>query len=81
MENLTNKIIELRNGKKYLVIRQATYLGDTYYYVGLLTENEEDVTDDFTFLKRKEDNGVAFVEEVTDKSLLEVLAKNITINE
>ena len=31
MENKTNQVLELANGKEYVVLRQVVYKGDTYY--------------------------------------------------
>ena len=81
MENLTNQILELSGGKKYLVIRQAAYKGKTYYFGGEVLEDESDFTDKFLFLERVERDGDVYIEEVTDKEVLGVLAKNIKIEE
>ena len=32
MENLTNKVFKLENGASFLIVRQASYKGDTYYF-------------------------------------------------
>ena len=31
MENLTNQVLELANGKKCFILRQAVYKGNTYF--------------------------------------------------
>ena len=49
MENLTNQILELGNGKKYFVLRQAAYKGETYYLCAEVTDNEEEFTNNFAF--------------------------------
>lgn len=79
MENLTNKVLELDNGKKYFVIRQAVYKGETYYLVVETTPDGEDFTEHCTFLTRIERDGKFIVKEVKDKSILEVLGKNIKL--
>lgn len=81
MENITNKVMELNNGKKYFIIRQALYKDVTYYFATLLTDDEEDFTGDFIFLERYETDGKAHVREVTDNKIIEVLAKNIKVDE
>lgn len=79
MENLTNQILDLANGKKYFVLRQAVYKGNTYFLAAGVTEDEEDFTNDFVFLQKVEDNGLK-VKKVTDQAVIEVLAKNIKID-
>lgn len=79
MENLTNQILDLANGKKYFVLRQAVYKGNTYFLAAGVTDDEEDFTNDFVFLQKVEDNGLK-VKKVTDQAVIEVLAKNIKID-
>lgn len=81
MENITNKVLELNNGKKYFIVRQLVYNDTTYYFAALLTDDEEDFEDEFTFLERYEKDGEMFAREVTDKKIIEILAKNIHIDE
>ena len=59
MENLTNQILELGNGKKYFVLRQAAYKGETYYLCAEVTDNEEEFTNNFAFFQRVEVDGKA----------------------
>ena len=79
MENLTNQVITLDNNQKYFILRQALYKGKTYYLAAEVTEDEENFTNKFLFLERKDDGGEFYVEEVTDEKILSVLAKNIKI--
>jgi len=80
VDNLTNKVIELKNNKKYFIIRQAVYKGNTYYFAAELTQDEEDITDNFKFLKKASDKEGFVVTEEKDKAILEVLAKNIKMS-
>lgn len=80
MENLTNQILELGDGSKYFVLRQAAYKGKTYYFAGETTDNEEDFTGEFIFLERIEEDGEFSVEEVTDPEILAVLVKNVRLD-
>ena len=79
MENLTNQVLDLKNGKKYFVLRQAVYKGTTYFLVAELTDDEEDFTNNFAFLQKVGNEGLK-VKKVTDKSIIEVLAKNIKLD-
>ena len=78
MENITNQILDLENGKKYFVLRQAVYKGVTYFLGAELTPDEEDFTNEFVFLERVAGEEL-MVKKVKDKSVIEVLAKNIKI--
>ena len=51
MENLTNKVFKLENGASFLIVRQASYKGDTYYFASELTDDGEDFTGRFAFVK------------------------------
>ena len=81
MNNLTNKVITLKDKKKYYIIRQALYKSVTYYFAAEVTKDGEDFTGKFIFLEHYEKEDGAHVREVTDNSILEVLAKNIKIDE
>lgn len=79
MENLTNQILELKDGKNYFVVRQAVYGGKTYYFAAEVTADNESFTNNFLFLERIEENGKFLVKIVTDPKILDVLTKNIKI--
>ena len=79
MENLTNQILDLKNGEKYFILRQAVYKGITYYFGAEVTEDEEDFTNNFVFLEKVGEEGLK-VKKVKDQAIIEVLAKNIKIN-
>lgn len=79
MENLTNQVITLDNNHKYFIIRQALYKGKTYFLAAEVTDDEENFTNKFLFLERKDEGGEFCVEEVTDSQILSVLAKNIKV--
>lgn len=81
MDNKTNQVLSLGEHENYYIIRQALYKGTTYYLAAELTEDEEDFTDVFKFFERVDKDGKTFVKEVKDQSILEVLAKNIKIEE
>jgi len=78
MDNITNQILELDNGKKYFVLRQAVYKGVSYFLGAEVTPDEEDFTNNFIFLERVGEGDLT-VKKVTDPSIIEVLSKNIKI--
>lgn len=79
MENLTNQVLTLDNGNMYFVLRQAVYKGKTYYFCAEVTKDGENFTNKFIFLVKLDNEANFSVEEVTDKNILSVLAKNIKI--
>lgn len=79
MENLTNQVLALANGKKFFVLRQAVYKGTTYFLSAELTEDEEDFTNNFIFLEKVGDEGLK-VKKVKDQNIIDVLAKNIKLD-
>ncbi|MBR4177766.1 MAG: hypothetical protein IKR57_00265 [Bacilli bacterium] len=78
MENLTNQVLRLEDNTRYFVLRQAVYKGKTYFLGAELTPDGEDFTNQFVFLE-KVDGEELEVQVVTDKEIIEVLAKNIKI--
>lgn len=82
MENKTNLVINLGDKGSYYILRQALYKGTTYFLAAELTPDKEDFTNKILFLRKfYDDNGQEMVEEVVDAKTLEVLAKNIKIDE
>ena len=77
MENLTNQVLNLKSGKKYFVLRQASYKGVTYFLGAEITPDGEDFTNQFVFFEDIKRDGKSLVKEVKDPAILQVLAKNI----
>ena len=80
MENLTNQVLEVSDGKKYFVLRQAAYKGHTYFLAAVVTDDENDFTNEFAFLEKVDEDGEFYVQEVTDKEILNILAQNIKLD-
>lgn len=78
MENLTNKLLTLDGGRKYLILRQAAYKGKTYFLAAELTDDGKDFTNKFDFLE-KIDGDELTVQSVKDQEILNVLANNIKL--
>lgn len=75
MENKINKIITLRNGKKYVVLNQAIYKQKNYFFLVGVTDDEENVTDEFRIVQEVEQEGKKFVKDIHDPQLINLLAK------
>ena len=71
--DIINKILELENNEKYIVIDSLTYSNRLFIYLGKLNENESDVSDKFELFELKNDSGVSRVEKVQDENLCSVL--------
>ena len=80
MNNLTNQVLKLADGKMYFVLRQATYKGATYFLGAEVTADQEDFTNNFAFLEQIVVDGVMYTKEVDDPEVIEVLAKNIKLD-
>ena len=80
MENLTNQVLNLKSGKKYFVLRQASYKGVTYFLGAEITPDGEDFTNQFVVFEDIKRDGKSLVKEVKDPAILQVLAKNIKLD-
>lgn len=78
MENRINKIINLKNGSKYLVLNQAYYKGQNYYFAVGVTADEEDVTDEFRLLEEKNVDGKLVISSVKDPETIKLLAEYLS---
>ncbi len=77
MENRINQVMELADGRKYIVVKQAIYKGNNYYVSMRLTENEEDVTDEIIVFQEIDNNGQKSVQKVTDPNLFSLVCKYV----
>ena len=80
MENRINKIINLKNGSKYLVLNQAYYKGQNYYFVVGVTADEQDVTEEFRLLEEKNVDGKLVISSVKDPETIKLLAEYLGTN-
>lgn len=75
MDNLINNILTLDNDEKYIVLNQALYQNKNYFLVAKVTDDEEDVLDEFKLLEEIEINGEKALQLVNDKKVVELLTK------
>lgn len=71
--------MQLDDGKKYVVFKQAIYKGSNYYVAAELDENEEPL-DSFRFFKETKENDEVFVEAVTDENVIELLIQYLKLD-
>lgn len=87
MENRINKIMELADGNKYIVIKQAIYKNENYYVAVRVNEEETDTLDienakeNIKVLHELMYEGQAAVEEVTDPDLFKLIIKYVGLEE
>lgn len=81
MENRINHVLELDNGKKYFVLKQAIYLGENYFIVAEVTEDGEDLKNSFLVLHETHENDEELIQIETDPKVLQVILKHLDIKE
>jgi len=77
MENRINQVMELADGNKYVVMKQAFYKNENYYVTAKLTENEDDVLEEFLVFKQVNNNGQDCMLKVDDPSLVKLVCKYV----
>lgn len=75
MDNLINNILTLDNDEKYIVLNQALYQNKNYFLVAKVTDEEDDVLDEFKLLEEIEINGEKALQLVNDVKVIELLTK------
>lgn len=75
MENIINSIITLDNNEKYIILNQAIYQNKNYFLVAKVTEDEEDVIDEFKLLEEIDVDGERNITIVTDEKTIDLLTK------
>lgn len=73
MENRTNKVLELENGKEYLVLRQILYKNETYYVTTEVINNGEDFKERLTILKEETKGNEEYLDIVTDLKTIKTI--------
>jgi len=75
MENRINKVMTLKNGKKYVILNQAVYKSNNYFLVVGLLDDESDLTDEFRIIEEVNKDGKCFIKDVKDQKMVTLLAK------
>ena len=77
MTNRINQVMELANGKKYTVVKQAVYKGNTYYVSLRLTDDEENIMNELVVFQEVDYKGQKSVEKVADQKLLSLILEYV----
>jgi len=72
MENKIDKIINLSNNQKYMIMDQCNYDNKCYFFVSLLDENGN-LTEKFSILEEIHQDNKTIVTIVKDQQLLDSL--------
>ncbi len=75
MENRINKIMTLKDGKKYIILNQAIYKEKNYYLAVRITDNGEDVTDEFRIIEEIDKDNKKYIRDVKDEKMIQLLSK------
>lgn len=81
MENRINKIMELSDGSKYIVVKQAIYRNENYFVVAKITSDEENVENDFKVVHEVINDAKSTIEEVNDEGLFKLIIKYVGLEE
>lgn len=73
MTNHIHEKMTLEDGRKYIVIKQAVYKNENYYVAARLTDNEEDVVDEYKVFHEMDIEGETRVEEVSDQTIFNLI--------
>lgn len=74
-----NDVLTLNENEEYLILDMAELNNETYLYSVLIDENDMP-TKEYAYLKKTEEDGEIYVEEVEDEELQKVLTALFTSN-
>lgn len=77
MENRINQIIELADGQKFIVMKQAIYHDENYFAAARISDDEQEVYEDFHFFHEIEKDGQTYIETVVDVEIEKLLLKHL----
>lgn len=77
MVNHIHEKMTLEDGRKYIVVKQAVYKNDNYYVAARLTEDEEDVVDEYKVFHEMIIDGENRVEEVSDNNIFQLILSHV----
>lgn len=76
MENRTNQVIKLKNGKEFLILRQVIYKTEIYYVTSEIFENEG-FDQDIKIFKETVGNGNINLSVVNNQDVIKIITKYI----
>ena len=76
---MVDKIIELENGKTYVILDE-TLLTDTKYYFGLRLNENEEPTNNYLFFEEYKEGEDTFLTPIEDEDMKGLLLTAFTVN-
>ena len=77
MINRINQVMELADGKKYVVVKQAIYKFKTYYVCLRVTDDEENVLEELVVFEEVDYNNQKSVQKVKDQNILKLVLEYV----
>lgn len=69
-----HRVVTLANGKKYFVLMQMEYQGDSFYLAsGVMADGQDLKDDEFAYLQQRVINGREYIRVVKDPMTLAIL--------
>ena len=75
MENRINKVIKLSDNKKYYLLKQAVYNNESYYTAVQVTDDMQQLTEEFSLLHETKENDKIYFAQVKDPKMIQLLLK------
>lgn len=76
---MLDKIVELENGKKYVILEE-TSLENVKYYFGLKLDRNEEPTNNYLFFEEYKDGSDIFLTPIEDDKMKGLLLTAFTVN-
>lgn len=77
--NMVDKIVELENGKSYVILEE-TLLNNNKYYLGLKLNKNEEPTNNYLFFEELVESNNTYLTSIEDDNVKSVLLTSFTMN-
>ncbi len=81
MENNTNKIVILQDGREYAIYRHILYQGRTFYLAFELEKDRENLKEDLVVLEQLKYEGQESIKIVKDAEIIKTILENVEVPE
>lgn len=80
MENRINKIMTLTDGKKYIILNQAIYKENNYFFVVRVSDDLVNIEEEFRIIEEVKKDGKRYIRDVKDEKMIKLLSKYLQIS-
>lgn len=77
MVNHIHEQMTLEDGRKYVVVKQAVYKNDNYYVCARLTDDGENIKDEYKVFHELLEENTVRMEEVSDSSIFKLIVSSV----